>query len=152
MHRLKLMLLNPLSALKFLYTFSTQSVLVVVRRVLLPHFPFYQSLRTQLQRAFMSSCSITFPDLCWGLPVGSVPEHKARVVAPDVPAYTIPGSHSLTVPTTNKVPGTRCVAVYAHGGGYARGEARMYIRYMERWVRAAADAGINLTFVSVEYR
>ncbi|KAK5400811.1 hypothetical protein LTR06_011232 [Exophiala xenobiotica] len=45
----------------------------------------------------------------------------------------------------------QCVAVYAHGGGYARGEARMYIRYMERWVRVAAEAGIHLTFVSVEY-
>ncbi|KAF4996271.1 hypothetical protein FDECE_12515 [Fusarium decemcellulare] len=46
----------------------------------------------------------------------------------------------------------RCVALYAHGGGYARGEANMYVDYMERWVAVAKESGLDLVFLSVEYR
>lgn len=45
-----------------------------------------------------------------------------------------------------------CLVLYAHGGGYARGEARMYLNYMERWQREAEKVGLELTFLSVEYR
>ena len=152
MHRLKLMLLHPLSSLRFLYTFAAQSWLVVLRRLLLPHFPRYQTFRTQMQRAFMSSCSATFPDLCWGLPVGNVPEDEARLISPSVPAYLIPGYKSLKPLMVDRAGESHCVAIYAHGGGYARGEARMYIRYMERWTRVATEAGLDLSFLSVEYR
>jgi carboxylesterase type B len=46
----------------------------------------------------------------------------------------------------------RCIVVYAHGGGYARGEARMYLKYMERWEKVAKEMGVDVIFLSVEYR
>jgi acetyl esterase/lipase len=46
----------------------------------------------------------------------------------------------------------KCVVLYAHGGGYARGEAKMYINYMERWVKAATLENLDMVFLSVEYR
>ena len=99
----------------------------------------------------MSSCAVTFPNLCWALPVGPLPETRARAIAPGVPAYIIPGARSLASWASDKGHSSQCIVVFAHGGAYARGEARMYIRYMERWVRVAAEAGIDLAFVSVEY-
>jgi hypothetical protein len=152
MHILNLILRNPSSAIRFSYSFVAQSFLVVLRRILLPHIPNYQSLRVQFQRAYLSSCSATFPDLTHRLPVGPVAETKAKQVGSDWTGYIIPGHKSLK-PLTAGDPGqSRCIALYAHGGGYARGEAKMYINYMERWVRVAAEAGLDLTFLSVEYR
>lgn len=138
--------------MRFIYTFIAQILLIALRRVLLPHFPVYQTTRVQLQRAFMSSCSVAFPDLCWALPVGPVSETKARSISPDAPAYIIPGAKTLKVLAARQSSSSHCVIIYAHGGGYARGEARMYIRYMERWVSCAAAKGLDLTFISVEYR
>lgn len=152
MHLVELILRHPLQALLFGYTFIAQAAVVALRRILLPHIDSYQSLRLQLQRAYLSSCSMTFPDLTHRLPVGPSPEHRARLVGTNFTGYIIPGTADLTSSAGNHVRSTRCVVVYAHGGGYARGEAKMYIRYMERWVRVAAAAGLDLAFLSVEYR
>jgi hypothetical protein len=152
MHLLKLLFCNPFSSICFAYTFLAQCFIVVLRRSLLPHLPIYQSLRIQLQRAYMSSCSVTFPDLTYRLPVGLVADTKAKRVGSDWTGYIIPGNHSLKSAATKEPAESRCVALYAHGGGYARGEAKMYINYMERWVRFAAESGMDLTFLSVEYR
>lgn len=46
----------------------------------------------------------------------------------------------------------KIIALYAHGGGYARGEARMYLPYMQRWIEAAVSHGLELCFLTVEYR
>jgi hypothetical protein len=152
MHLLELMLRNPLKTLVFGYTFLIQSAIVVLRRLLLPHIQNYQSVRLQLQRAYMSACSATFPDLTYRLPVGPVPESKARRIGSDWTGYVIPGCKSLDLLRSSPGGAAHCVALYAHGGGYARGEAKMYINYMERWTRVAAKSGLDLTFLSVEYR
>jgi hypothetical protein len=153
MHLFELVSRHPLQATLFTYTFVVQSLLVIVKRLLLPHIPFYQSLRIQLHRAYLSSCSATFPDLAWRLPVGPVSKDEARIIeADDFTGYLIPGTRCVgdIVAIPKKV--AKCVALYAHGGGYARGEAKMYISYMQRWVRSAKNAGLDLVFLSVEYR
>ncbi|OQU94469.1 hypothetical protein CLAIMM_00823 [Cladophialophora immunda] len=99
----------------------------------------------------MGSASLTFPDLTHRLPVGKLSLHRARKIEGSIPAYLIPGSRELAefvVPIPKR---QQCVVIYAHGGGYARGEARMYINYMERWIREASKANLDLLFVSVEY-
>ena len=154
MQLLLLLLKHPVATLTFTYTWAAQSFLVVLRRVLLPHIPVYQSLRTQLQRAYLSACSATFPDLTHRLPVGPVPDSRARrLLGVDFEAYIIPGSKSDLLDGVSQADARpRCVALYAHGGGYARGEAKMYLNYMERWVTVAQAADLNLVFMSVEYR
>ncbi|OAL33777.1 hypothetical protein AYO20_06953 [Fonsecaea nubica] len=156
MKKLLLMLLkHPLRGLIFSYSFLVQILLLLLRRALLPHFPVYQSLRIQVQRAYMGSASLTFPDLTHRLPVGKMPVRRARQIeGGSVPAYLIPGARDLAEFAAAPVKsgrGQRCVVIYAHGGGYARGEARMYINYMERWIREASRAELDLVFVSVEY-
>ena len=153
MRLFELIVRHPLQALLFTYTFVAQSVLVVVKRVLLPHIPFYQSLRIQLHRAYLSSCSATFPDLAWRLPVGPVSQSKAQLIQEaEFTGYLIPGTRCIQdiVEIDTKTP--KCVVLYAHGGGYARGEAKMYMSYMERWVSVAKESGLDLVFLSVEYR
>lgn len=156
---LLLILRHPLRSLYFSQAFLSQVLIIVLRKILLPYFPSYQSLRLQLQRAYLSSATITFPDLTHRLPVTRQPIARVRKLEGNVPAYLIPGSGSLedfsasiSDQATPKVRRQKCVALFAHGGGYARGEARMYLNYMERWVREAAVAHIDLAFVSVEYR
>ncbi|KIW82271.1 hypothetical protein Z517_05298 [Fonsecaea pedrosoi CBS 271.37] len=155
MKKLLLMILkHPLRGLIFSYSFLVQILLLLLRRALLPHFPVYQSLRIQVQRAYMGSASLTFPDLTHRLPVGKMPVRRARKIeGGSVPAYLIPGSRDLAefAAPMKSGRGQRCVVIYAHGGGYARGEARMYINYMERWIREASRAELDLVFVSVEY-
>lgn len=147
-----LLLRNPLSTISFSYSFIVQSLLVLLRRILLPHFPSYQSTRLQVQRAYLSSCSVNFPDLVHRLPVGQSPENRARRVGSGWTGYIIPGTRSLKEFVIDSSNRFRCVAIYAHGGGYARGEAKMYLNYMERWTQFASEAGLDLTFLSVEYR
>jgi acetyl esterase/lipase len=126
---------------------------VLLRRLLLPHFPVYQSLRLQLQRAYLSSASLTFPDLTHRLPVGNISPRRARKVDETVPAYLIPGTCDLAdFARKGKGATQRCIVLYAHGGGYARGEARMYLNYMERWLASARKRSLDLAFFTVEYR
>lgn len=146
------LLRHPLQALLFTHSFLSQIILVLLRRLLLPHFPVYQSLRLQIQRAYLSSAAWTFPDLTHRLPVGYLPANRARRVNPHIPAYLIPGTQTLGEFSDRKSDRQKCVALFAHGGGYARGEARMYVNYMDRWVRFAAEAKLDLVFLSVEYR
>lgn len=145
----KILLSNPLRSLKFTYSFTVQVLLVCLKFALLPHLPKYQSFRTQIQRAYWASGSTLFPNLIHRLPVTGCPETRARQVGSGWTAYVIPGTKQLG--NLPRKPGA-CVAIYAHGGGYYRGEARMYLNYMERWHNEAADLGLDITFVSVEYR
>ncbi|OAP57404.1 hypothetical protein AYL99_08142 [Fonsecaea erecta] len=151
MKLLLLLLKHPLRSLIFSYSFLVQILLVLLRRALLPHFPVYQTLRIQIQRAYLGSASLTFPDLTHRLPVGKLPIGRARKVDGSVPAYLIPGRRELAEFAVPNPKRQQCVVIYAHGGGYARGEARMYLRYMERWVREASKENLDLVFVSVEY-
>jgi hypothetical protein len=152
MNLLLLLLCNPLRALRFTYTWVAQSFLVGLRRILVPHVPVYQSLRTQLHRAYLSSAQL-LPEIVHRLPVGEVPESKAKEIKADFHAYFIPGDKFFLLSQLAKSPSqARCVVLFAHGGGYARGEAKMYMRYMERWERAAKESGLDLVFLSVEYR
>lgn len=148
---LTLLLKNPGKATRFWYTFLVQVFLVLLRRLLLPHWPYYQTLRLQLQRAYLSSTNFHFPDLVHRLPIKSCPEIRARRLGTDWTGYLIPGS-VLKEATLDHGELRSCVVVYAHGGGYARGEARMYMRYMERWVKEAEKHKLKLRFLSVEYR
>lgn len=149
---LLLILKHPLQALLFSHTFLSQVFLALLRRLLLPHLPVYQSLRIQLHRAYLSAAALTFPDLTHRLPVGNLSVQRARKVDESVPAYLIPGKRQLS-DFARKANGIqRCVVLYAHGGGYARGEARMYLKYMERWIASAAEKDLDLVFFSVEYR
>ena len=145
----KLFLQNPLRSCRFLYAFGTQILLIGVKRVLLPSLPQYQSLRLQLHRAYWSSSSYYFPELIHRLPVTNCPETRARRVCSKFTGYVIPGTAELTVSLGDE---HRCIVIYAHGGGYARGEARMYLNYMDRWAKGAAEAGLEIVFLSVEYR
>lgn len=154
MNLLLLLLRNPVSTLRFLYTWSALSAIVILKRILVPHISQYQSIRIQLQRAYLLSCSSTFPDLTHRLPVGQVSQARAtQISTTEFNGYIIPGSQSPVLEGLAKSSHqTQCVALYAHGGGYARGEAKMYMNYMERWVRKARESGLDLAFLSVEYR
>lgn len=153
MKLLLLLLRHPFAAVRFTYTWLAQSLLVLLRRALLPHLPSYQPLRLQLQRAYLSSASVTFPDLTHRLPVGPVLESRARYIRDSgFEAYLVPGASSRLLEQGPERGRRRCIALYAHGGGYARGEAKMYLNYMERWVSVAAAAGVDLAFLSLEYR
>jgi acetyl esterase/lipase len=147
-----LMLRNPLKSLYFSYSFLVQIFIILLRRLLLPHFPIYQSVRLQIQRAYLASAAVNFPDLVHRLPILSCPEQRARKIGSGWTGYIIPGRKSLSDFTGESQNSKRSVALYAHGGGYARGEARMYMNYMERWVMGATQAGLDLVFLSVEYR
>lgn len=150
-----LLLSNPVKSLLVLYTFCAQAFLVLLRHAVLAHIPQYQPLRIQLQRCYLSACSLHFPDLTHRLPTDEVHVTKARFVDKKAfKAYVIPGTvsprHSFAKDRTLDRPGA--VIIYAHGGGYARGEAKMYLNYFNRWVSVAAEKGIDIVFVSVEYR
>jgi acetyl esterase/lipase len=147
-----LMLQHPFQSLLFVQSFAAQVILIFLKRILLPHFPVYQSLRLQLQRAYLAAANVAFPDIVHRLPIGDVPQHRARKIDPALDAYLIPGSKRLSTYTKGPQKGKRCVIIYAHGGGYARGEAKMYMNYMERWVERAAQADLDIVFLSVEYR
>lgn len=103
----------------------------------------------QLHRAYWSSTSTFLFSIIHQLPIRDCPATRARRIGKDWVAYVIPGTRSFDGAALTP---RSCVIVYAHGGGYARGEARMYLNYMERWQKDAAERGLELTFVSVEYR
>lgn len=148
---LTLILQNPLRSLLFGYTFCAQVFVVLLKRALLPYYPSYQSVRTQLQRAYLSASILHFPRLVHRLPVTNCPSQRAKKVGDsDWTGYVVPGTSNLFDPSLSGRK--QCVALYAHGGGYIWGEARQYLNYMERWIRVAKAAGISLTFLSVEYR
>ncbi|KAJ4204163.1 hypothetical protein NW759_015000 [Fusarium solani] len=142
---------NPIGFCRFLYAFGTHVILLSLRQALLPGWPAYQSFRTQLQRAYWASSLLVFPELIRGPPVTDLdcPPARARRVGVDWTGYVIPGSRDLKYKQPNN--GLQCVVLFAHGGGYARGEARMYLDYMKRWIEGALEEGLNLTFLSVEY-
>lgn len=149
---LVLLLRNPLRTARFSYSFLAQVLLILLRRILLPHMPYYQSIRQQIQRAYLVSCSLSLPDLVHRLPITSCPDSRAKRVGSGWTGYLIPGTKSLKELSLNTSQNSRCLAIYAHGGGYARGEARMYRNYMERWIQVAAKSDLDLVFLSVEYR
>ncbi|RMJ07960.1 hypothetical protein CDV36_012434 [Fusarium kuroshium] len=145
---LQLMLGHPLRSLTFIYSFTTQVALILLKAVLLPHMPRYQSIRIQIHRAYWASSSTFFPALIHRLPVTGCAERRARRIGSGWKAYVIPGTRRIGEIAGK--PGA-CAIIYAHGGGYARGEARMYLNYMERWQAKASRLGLEMTFVSVEY-
>ncbi|KAL2785973.1 alpha/beta-hydrolase [Aspergillus keveii] len=144
----KLLLQKPLKSCRFLYAIGAQILLVGLKAILLPSLPRYQSIRLQLHRAYWSSSSYYFPEVIHRLPVTNCPETRAHRVGSEFTGYVIPGTAELAVAPEDR---RRCVIIYAHGGGYARGEARMYLNYMEEWVKGAAEVGLDLVFLSVEY-
>ncbi|KAF5573174.1 hypothetical protein FPANT_12545 [Fusarium pseudoanthophilum] len=143
---------HPIRFIHFSYAFVCLLLVVFLRRILLPHFPSYQSLRIQIHRAFLSASATTFPDLPRRLPVGKLNPAQARIIFDQPTAYVIPGGREpAEFLDEGLAKDKRCVVLYAHGGGYARGEARMYVDYMQRWIKLANEQGLGLVFVSVEY-
>lgn len=138
---------SPRACVLCVYTFVIQTILIIARRVLLPHLFTYQSLRTQIFRAYLISTFALPP-----LPV-EASDAEAQPIEEDGKwkGYLIPGTRPLSSFAGNSSSGRHVVALYAHGGGYGWGEARQYLTYMERWVSCAEAAGIDLVFLSVEY-
>ena len=142
---------SPFQAAQFAYYFFTQLFLILLHHLLLPNFPRYQSLRIELQRAYLSSTSLYFPTFTHRLPADYGPNDAAPISGKGWHGYVVPG------PDTNVLrqaigDGRLRVVLYAHGGGYARGEAKMYAPYMKRWVDVAKEKGVEIVFLSVEYR
>ena len=157
MHLALLIISNPFKAVKFLYTWAATSFLVLLQCLLLPHYPAYQDLRTRLQRAYLSSTVVAFPDLVHRLPVGPLPDSEACPIkssSHDFEGYLIPGMKGTIVEVlaSSGKCHDKCIVLFAHGGGYSKGEARMYLNYMKRWERVAREQGLDLVFLSVEYR
>ncbi|EXJ66159.1 uncharacterized protein A1O5_10775 [Cladophialophora psammophila CBS 110553] len=151
-HLISLIVRQPIKFFFFSYTFLAEATISLLKRVLVPHFPRYQSLRTEFQRAYLASASIYLPDIVHRLPVQNCPESKAREVGKGWTGYLVPGSRDLAEFAGGVAAADRkAVVLYVHGGGYARGEARQYLRYYERWIREAAKAGLDLIFLTVEY-
>ena len=138
---------SPLACLLCVYTFITQVLLIIARRVFLPHLWNYQSFRTQIFRAYLIA-TFALPTL----PV-QAPEAEAKLVEEQGKwkGYIIPGNRDLKYFARRSSSERRVVALYAHGGGYGWGEARQYLSYMRRWVECARAAKIDLVFLSVEY-
>ena len=145
------LLQHPLQASKFLYYFLTQLLLIALHRILLPGFPRYQSLRTEVQRAYLSSTSLYFPTFTHRLPADYGPNDATFVSGKGWSGYVIPGPDPDVLKQVAG-NGKLRVVLYGHGGGYARGEARMYVPYMKRWVEVARRKGLEIVFLSVEYR
>lgn len=141
----------PLQTLVFIYYFTAQLLLLCLKRVLLPQLHTYQSFRTQIHRAYLSSAGL-YPDLLHGLPVNCSTEDARKIASDSCSAYVIPGTSILPTSGQQSFPFRKVVILYAHGGGYAWGEARMYIHHMKRWVARARQDRLDLVFVSVEYR
>jgi hypothetical protein len=142
---------SPLSSILFIYAFLIQITLILLQRLLLPEFPVYQSIRTQVQRAYLSSAAIHHPDLPHRMPVTASQDNARQISGDGWTGYLIPGHEKLPKFCQSPAGKRRMVILFAHGGGYARGEARMYIRYMERWRRCAAKQQMEIVFLSVEY-
>ncbi|KAH7379067.1 Alpha/Beta hydrolase protein [Cadophora sp. MPI-SDFR-AT-0126] len=156
MHLFTLVSRDPLKTAIFLYTWITSSILVLLTRFLLPHIPAYQPIRIRLSRAYLSSAALIFPDLVHRLPVGPLPKSQAYPIASashGFEGYLIPGSKGSVIKelVSHSASQAKCVVLFAHGGGYARGEAKMYLNYMNRWEKVAKEAGVDLVFLSVEY-
>ncbi|KIW78550.1 hypothetical protein Z517_08388 [Fonsecaea pedrosoi CBS 271.37] len=99
-----------------------------------------------------------YPELVHRLPILASPTRAQRVEGKTWMGYVIPGTSDLESIANGESHGQSeaasrtCVVLFAHGGGYARGEARMYLRYMERWIRFAREKkGMDLVFVTIEY-
>lgn len=150
--KLEMMLSHPIQAGTFIYVFLSRTLLVLLSRILLPTAPRYQTLRIELQRAYLTSASLCFPDLTFCLPT-KYPESDALPVAgKGWTGYVVPGGrHPESVLEEVASVSEHRVVLFAHGGGYARGEARMYVPYMRRWVTGAKERGLKLVFLSVEY-
>ncbi|KAH7127791.1 Alpha/Beta hydrolase protein [Dactylonectria estremocensis] len=148
---IELLVSHPLNTIAFCYTFTVQFSVILARCLLLPHVHRYQSFRTLVQRAYWSSAYGTFRQLIHRLPVVRCPETRARRVGSDWTGYIIPGTKRLDNLPSAPADLVSCVAVYAHGGGYGFGEARMYLNYMDRFVSDAEKVGLDITFLSVEY-
>lgn len=145
------LLQHPKEGLQFLWCFLTQLLIIALHRILLPGFPRYQSLRVEVQRAYLSSTSLYFPTFTHRLPADYGQNDAVSISGKEWSGYFIPGPDPdvLKQATGN---GKLRVVLYGHGGGYARGEARMYVPYMKRWVEVAREKGLAIVFLSVEYR
>ncbi|KAK4636479.1 Esterase [Fulvia fulva] len=141
---------HPLEAINFLYYFTVQLLLLTLHRILLPHYPYYQSFRTQVQRAYLASTSLCFPTLTHRLPATYTLQQAARIHGTGWNGYVTPGDQVDRLHSAGDSDDVGIV-LYAHGGGYARGEARMYYWHTRRWIEVAKAKGLEVIFVSVEY-
>jgi hypothetical protein len=161
LHTILYILRHPLATLKFLYTFNTQVALLLLKRALLPFLPRYQTLWQQIRRAYLLSAGT---EMVHRLPA-NYSQKRARLVTGvgetgKWKGYVVPGRRELKDFTEGELAkgvegadrAKKVVALYAHGGGYGWGEARMYVNYFERWVRRGKEEGVELVVVSVEYR
>lgn len=144
-----MILASPVEFIVFAYAFCIRITLIVASRLLLPPHSRYQSLRTEVQRAFQTSASLHFREFTHRLPAEYPPRDARLVTGKGFKGYLIPGDDTAALKNASNSNGR--VVLFAHGGGYAIGTARMYVPYMKRWVDLARKRGVNLVFLSVEY-
>lgn len=152
---IRLMLRSPIPSVCICYSFTIQVILICIERLLIPKWPRYQSFRLKLQRAWWATCATYAPNLIHLLPADDYPDTRARKVGnSEWTGFIVPGTRQLrnVAKLLQSSSSQQCVIVFVHGGGYARGEARMYLRFMERWQAQARLHGLEVTFLSVEYR
>ncbi|CZT14615.1 uncharacterized protein RCC_12209 [Ramularia collo-cygni] len=147
----KMILASPRQFIVLVYAFTIRLILILASRLLLPPTPRYQSLRIEIQRAFQTSASLHFRTFTHRLPAEYPPSDARPVSGRGFAGYLVPGQKLHSVEDLGNSPKNAKVVLYAHGGGYAIGVARMYVPYMKRWANLAKERGIELVFLSVEY-
>ncbi|KAF9889090.1 hypothetical protein FE257_008067 [Aspergillus nanangensis] len=82
---------NPIRLILFTYSFAISSLVAILERVLLPHYPVYQPLRIRLARAYFSAAATHIPRLVHRLPVTNCPPERAlKQAGDDWEGYLIP--------------------------------------------------------------
>ncbi|KAH8754663.1 Alpha/Beta hydrolase protein [Hyaloscypha sp. PMI_1271] len=145
-----LILRHPWKFLKFSWAYLRYLLLALADRLLFPFACRPISLHTETARCYLGASLSCFVELIFSAPPGLGPDDFEAVKLKGVPAVLVPPGKKLE--TLSRQTERTVVLLYAHGGGYAFGEALMYIDAYKRWIREAEANGLCLIIVSVDYR
>lgn len=148
---LQLIFANPWKTMRCAYEIIALLLLTLLSRIWLPFAHRVMDLRTEIARDFMGPLLTIFWEIIYKAPPGLDPKRYSTVDIGGVPSVIIPPQATLTGGPLDRER-NNLVLLFAHGGGYLFGEPLQYISTYERWVRSAAQHGIDLTIVSVDYR
>lgn len=147
----ELVLANPWKTIKCIYEITARLVLTLIGRILLPFAHRVVDLRTEIARDFVGPGLTIFWEIIYKAPPGLDSKRYSAVDIGGIPSVVIPPQATLVgIPRDRKC--NKLFMLFAHGGGYLFGEPLQYILTYERWVGSAAQHGIDLTIVSVDYR
>ncbi|RFU26007.1 hypothetical protein B7463_g10332, partial [Scytalidium lignicola] len=148
---LDLILANPWKTLLCIYEILALLLITLISRILLPFVPRVVDLRTEIARDFIGPGLTIFWEILYKAPPGLDPKRYRVADIGGVPSVVIP-PHAALAGGPLDLQRKNLVILFAHGGGYLFGEPLQYISTYERWVQNAAQQGIDLTIVSVDYR